>query len=72
MPMKADDFLINFSRKTVEAGNVTETDANESVAAKFGDKGMRRFPRSGPPREQQSGAETRAPAPDRFVPPRTA
>lgn len=35
MPMKADDFLINFSRKAVEAGNVTEEDAKESVAAKF-------------------------------------
>jgi hypothetical protein len=34
MPMKADDFLINFSRKAVEAGNVTKADADESVAAK--------------------------------------
>ena len=34
MPMKADDFLINFSCKAVEAGNVTEADADESIAAK--------------------------------------
>jgi hypothetical protein len=34
MPMKADDFLINFCRKAVEAGNVTEADARESIAAK--------------------------------------
>lgn len=34
MPMKADNFLTNFSRKAVEAGNVTEADAKESISAK--------------------------------------
>jgi hypothetical protein len=34
MPMKADDFLIDFCRKAVEAGNVTEADAKASIAAK--------------------------------------
>ena len=34
MPMKADEFLINFSQKAVKAGNVTEADAKESMAAK--------------------------------------
>jgi hypothetical protein len=35
MPMNADGFLINFSQKAVEAGNVTRADAEESIRAKL-------------------------------------
>src|SRR6266496_1642977 len=35
LPMKADNFLINFAQKAVQTGNVTRADAEESIRARI-------------------------------------